>query len=123
MADFVSDWRDEESVPKIKERLAVAKKWTDPWHGNIKRWREYYDFVHYKEKAKAQEKQYADPTYTNVVDLAVGILLANPVEFNAVGWEPSIGEDEGTSHVEKYLHGALEIACQREDMHLPSRST
>jgi len=91
-----------------------ARQFNEPWHNAIRRWRRYYDFAHYGNQARPNEDRYADPTYTNVVDLAVGIVLANDIEWRAYGFSPSPEEDEDTSHIEKYLAGLWEINDVRE---------
>jgi hypothetical protein len=115
MADFIVD----EELSIIKARWAAAKRFCAPWHERIELWRKLYDFQHYKVQAKANETHYNDPTYTNVVDLAVGILLANGLEFRAYGWQPSSLEEHETSKAEKFLLGALSIANFREEMDIP----
>lgn len=90
-----------------------------PWHDYIKRQRAWYNFDHdtagNRGARKPQEERYADPTPTNNVDLAVGIIRKGGLEFRARGWEPNPGEDEDTSKIEKYLLGVIDINNQREE--------
>ena len=91
-----------------------AKRESKDWHKNIDRWRAWYDGDHYqvasdRGKPKSGEERYQDPTPTNVVDLACGIILSHPLEFKAAGWSPSYQEEEDSSHIEKYLLGTVEI--------------
>jgi hypothetical protein len=70
---------------------------------------------HYDLKAKAGEVQYSDPTYTNTVDLSVGIMLANKLRWHAYGFSPSHKEQKETSQIEKLLDGTLAINDEREE--------
>jgi hypothetical protein len=83
------------------------------WHQQIDRWRELYDFVHNKTTPKENEYRFNDPTYTNTVDLAVGVLLANSLNWHAYGWSSS--PSKTTSKIEKFLAGLLTIANEREE--------
>lgn len=105
------------------EILAFWRKSRDDcskWHENIVRWRNLYDFDHYSgQKApKAGERRFSDPTPTNTVDLAVGILLGNRLDWKAHGWKPSATEEKDSSHIEKYLAGVLEVNTEREQCDL-----
>lgn len=111
--------KNEETIQKIMARHQQARSFCDPWHRQIKHWRSLYGFEHYPDEPKVDETLYADPTYTNVVDLAVGVLLANGIEFRALGWAPSISEERQTSQVEKYLAGTLEVNSDRNELHIP----
>jgi len=106
---------EEETIAVIQDRLGRAKKICTPWHDEIKRWRSMYNFSHYKQEAKVNETQYPDPTPTNVVDVAVGVLGSHPLEFKAIGWKPSDEEEQGTERVEKFLNGAIDITNSREE--------
>ena len=108
-----------ETLPVILDRYRRAKTMAMPWHNQIKRWRDFYDQSHYKARAKINETQYPDPTPTNVVDVAVGVLGSHPLEFKAVGWSPSSEEQKATDNVEKFLNGAIDVANDREDMLIP----
>lgn len=97
-----------------------CKQECKPWHNNMDRWRAWYDGDHYqvasqRGKPKTGEERYQDPTPTNVVDLAIGIILANPMEFRASGWSPTFQEEEDSSHIEKYLLGTIAINDEREE--------
>lgn len=91
----------------IKQAYQRAKDICSPWHDEIKDWRKLYGFDHYTGKSLPHETRYEDPTYTNVVDLAVGILLANGLEFRARGWTLGTDEMKEATHVEKFLSGIL----------------
>src|SRR3989304_7497273 len=84
----------QETLAAIQDRYLRAKTTTEPWHRQIRRWRDFYDQTHYKVRAKVNETQYPDPTPTNVVDVAVGVLGSHPLEFKAVGWSPSSEEQK-----------------------------
>lgn len=58
----------------------------------------------------------SDPTYTNTVDLSVGIMLANKLRWHAYGFEPSYQEQKETGHVEKLLDGIIMINDEREEL-------
>lgn len=89
----------------IKNNLTTARSFTRGWHENITLFRDFYNFRHYRTKPKPGETQYVDPTPTNVVDLAVGILLANPPVWSAVSYRP--GRDDVASDVEKFIHSLI----------------
>src|SRR5690606_32741435 len=92
----------------------------DRWHRDIEHRRDLYNFEHWKGvRAAPNEAQYADPTYTNSVDLAVGVLLANQLDWEAFGWTPSLAEEMDSSKVEKYLAGIIAINNEREEYHIP----
>lgn len=99
----------------ILSRIMRAKRHVEGWKDNIKRWRRLYDMDHYINKPKANEVQYNDPTYTNTVDLAVGIMLANRLRWHAFGFSPSSQEQNETSQIEKLLDGTLMINDEREE--------
>lgn len=107
-------------IADILADYAKAKKKCEPWHDNIERWRNWYDFNHYADRGKAKpyEERFEDPTPTNVVDTAVGIILAKGIEWKAQGFEPSLQEEEETSQIEKYLLGTIEVNAEREEMDL-----
>lgn len=107
-----------EGMKEVLFHYRRAKNFCKPWHENIRRWRALYDFQHYTKRAKVGEERYDDPTYTNVVDLAVGILLSNDMEWKAMSWSPSVPGQRDTSHVEKYLAGTVEVNGEREEAHL-----
>lgn len=103
----------------LNEILADFKKAKDDnrgMHDNIKRWRNWYDFNHYTERGspKPGEERFQDPTPTAVVDMAVGIILAHPIEWRARGYANTGAEQEDTSKIEKYMAGTVEINNYRE---------
>lgn len=104
-----------QNIMEIMTQHGLAKDWVQDWHTNIKRWRALYDFIHYSTRRKPGESRYADPTPTNVVDLAVGVFMQNYVDFKAVGWTPSQQEEVWSSRVEKYLLGTLDKAVERTE--------
>src|SRR5688572_2288462 len=106
----------EEDKLEVIQRVMRAKAHVRDWKANIQRWRRLYDLEHYNSKAKAGEIQYNDPTYTNTVDLSVGIMLANRLRWHAFGFEPSHQEQVSTSRVEKLLDAILSINDEREEL-------
>lgn len=119
----MAELMDASAITKTRHEVEIyfslAQAYSRPWHDNIGRWRKWYSFQHYKEKALPYEERYPDPTPTNVVDLAVGILVKKPVEFKAQGWEPDVDEEEDSSRIEKYLNGTIYVNMEREEMNLP----
>jgi len=110
--DTVAD--KQETIRLINNFWSRAKRFNNDWHNQIIKWRRLYEFSHYNSTARPYEDRYADPTFTNVVDLAVGIVLANDIEWRAYGFSPTVEEDKDTSHIEKYLAGLWEINDSRE---------
>ena len=106
---------EQERLDVILDRYRRAKTSVRTWHEQIVKWRNFYDMKHYTKKAKVNETQYPDPTPTNVVDVAVGVLGSHPLEFKAIGWKPSPQEQAATDKVEKFLNGAIAIANEREE--------
>ena len=98
--------------------FGLANTYCKNWHSNIRGWRDWYNFIHYQKKRLPYEERYSDPTPTNVVDLAVGILTTKPLEFSAHGWNPSTEEEQESSRIEKYLSGTLYVNGEREDVGL-----
>lgn len=111
--------------PNIRTRLeydlnfAIADKFSRPWHENIRRWRRWYDGQHYEKSALPYEERFADPTVTNVVDLAIGMLTTKPLEFSAYGWNPSADEEKDSGRIEKYLAGTIYVNNEREGIDIP----
>jgi hypothetical protein len=99
----------------VIQRVNRAKMHVQGWQDNIARWRRLYNMDHYDTKAKAGEVQYSDPTYTNTVDLSVGIMLANKLRWHAYGFKPSHKEQKETSQIEKLLDGTWAINDEREE--------
>lgn len=91
----------------ILQRLLDAQTFCKDWHATIAKNRSLYSLQHYEEEAKEGEYRFADPTYTNVVDLAVSIMSSYDPEFRARGWSPSLQESERSSHIEKFLIGTI----------------
>lgn len=112
MADLITEQDKLETL----QRAERAKRHVQGWKDNIKRWRRLYDMKHYTTKAKANEIQFSDPTYTNTVDLSVGIMLGNKLRWHAFGFKPSHQEQQGTSQVEKLIDATLAINDEREEI-------
>jgi len=119
MAKLLSRELIEKTRQDVHLYFGLAKDHCKDWHNNIEKWRQWYDFKHYKEKPLPFEERYPDPTPTNVVDLAVGILVKKPVEFKAKGWDTSLDEEADTSRIEKYLNGTLYVNGEREELNIP----
>ena len=110
----------------ILERAAILQNITEAniasrdWHNQIQQYRDLYAFQQYKQtrKKKRAEIAYEDPTYTNTVDLAVGILLGNRMDWRAYGWNPDAQEQKASSNIEKYLNGVWMVSSRREDYDL-----
>lgn len=100
---------------EILRNVQRAEAYTKPWHNNITRWRKLYNLEHYQNKANKRETQFNDPTYTNTVDLAVGIMLANSITWNAFGFSPSKAEQKDTGNIEKMLTGILSYNDEVEE--------
>ena len=112
------------TLKEYETYFAMASEYVKPWHKNIRGWRRWYNFDHYDKKALPNEERYPDPTPTNTVDLATGILLAKDVEFKAKGWESaSIDSEADSSRVEKFLSGALYVNNEREEVNLTYEAT
>ncbi len=116
---MTSNVLEQETISNILDRKRRAARICEPWHNEIKRWRNIYNFKHYRSRAKTNETQYPDPTPTNTVDITVNILSSRPLEFRATGWNPSFEEQDATEKVEKFLNGAIDLANSREDMLIP----
>ncbi len=99
----------------IQQRVSRAKAYVDTWKMNVVRWRKLYNMKHYDMPPKDREIQYNDPTYTNTVDLAVGIMLANQLRWHAFGFKPSKQEQQDTGKIEKLLDGTLSVNNEREE--------
>ena len=106
---------------EILDDYTQAKTSCKPWHDDIKKWRKWYDFDHYfnRGEPKPGEERYEDPTPTNLVDTAVGIILAKGLEWKAMGFTPDMDEGEVTGKIEKYIAGVLEINGEREEIDIP----
>lgn len=102
-------------LKEVLQRIERAKQFVRPWKENIERWRRLYNLNHYKSKPKQREVQYNDPTFTNTIDLAVGIMLANRLRWHAFGSQPSDEAQHETSQIEKLLDGTLMVNDEREE--------
>jgi len=100
-------------ISKINTARTLAPK----WHTPIQHRRNLYHFKHYEGMGKIAdgETRYADPTYTNTVDLAVGILHSNDFRWHVYGWTPSELDTRDTSSIEKYLAGTIHVNSLREE--------
>jgi PAS domain-containing protein len=103
---------------EILSRFGEAKSFSRGWHENIIKWRKLYNFDHYKKKPKPGESQFADPTYTNTVDLGVGIFQSNKMSWEVTGWTPGEKEQRDSSKIEKYLAGVLAINSYRNEYNI-----
>jgi len=112
MSDMVSPKKD---LQDVLFNIAAAKECSKNWHNNIAVWRDLYDLKHYSLAPLAGETQYADPTYTNTVDLATAIILANPITWKAAPWKPNSKADRLSSQIEKFLVGAFEANSDRNE--------
>ena len=102
---------------EVITRMKRAQSYVQDWHTHIDRWREMYNMNHYGKKGKPYEVRYNDPTYTNTVDLTVGIMLGNDLAWHAYGVEVSQEEQEETGKLEKLIQGTIEINDEREEAH------
>jgi len=102
----------------VLQKTNSAIKYLDPWYTNVKRWQSLYEMAHYPKVAGKREVQYSDPTFTNTVDLAVGIMLANSLRWHSYGFTPSYSEQLDTSMIEKLMEGILTSADEREERFL-----
>lgn len=102
----------------IQRLYQVADKASEKWQDQIRHWRDLYEFRHYTKAPLPGETQFQDPSYTNVIDLTVGVLLGNSLDWKALGWSTSPANDKNTSRVEKYLAGLLDMASEREQYSL-----
>lgn len=94
---------------------AQAKKFSQEWHWQISKRRKLYNMQHYEQQARQGEERYNDPTYTNIVDLGVAIIMANDIIFRAHGWTPSSTEQKESDQIEKFLAGLLQINNERNE--------
>lgn len=99
----------------ILQRVSRAKNYVEDWKTNVSRWRRLYNLKHYSSVPKDRETQYNDPTYTNTVDLAVGIMLSNHMRWHAFGFRPSHKEQFDTGKIEKLLDGIVSVNNEREE--------
>lgn len=110
-----------EQMTSILERVNKATEATTGWHDNIRRWRNLYNFKHYEGQPPPTpgEHRFADPTYTNTVDLAVGIFQANRMRWKALAWTPTQKSMKATDKVEKFLAGVLAANNEKNQYNIP----
>lgn len=96
----------------VQTRITQAEDYVKDWHSNVDKWRNYYDY------SKVNDSQYHDPTFTNTVDLSVGIMLGNYLRWHSFGSSPSKQEQEDTGKVEKLIEGTLFLNSLREERHI-----
>lgn len=97
----------------IIQHVRRATTFSAGWHENIRKWRRLYNFDHYDTKPLPGEKRYVDPVYTNIVDLAVGIMQSNEWVWRSRGLRPTSEEEQGTSTIEKAIAGFIDINSDR----------
>ena len=95
----------DDNLNLIKTNIEKAKQFTKGWHSNIQVYRRFYNGEHYTGKTSLNETRFVDPTPTNVVDLATGIMLSNEVEWKAVSYRPE--PDKLSSDVEKLIKSLI----------------
>ena len=112
----INEVSSQEELNNVLIKVQRAKDFCAPWHTNIRRWRRRYNFDHYDKKAKSGENRFIDPTHTNTVDLAVGILQSNEMIWRATGWKPSAEEESGGSIVEKTVAAIIDLNSARKQI-------
>lgn len=100
----------------IMNRWKRAEEDCKEWHGKIAQFRKLYENRHYETEPKAGERRINLPEYQNVVDLAVGIMGAKPIEFRAYGFTPGQAEQEQASRVEKLLQACMYVNSVRQEI-------
>ena len=103
----------------VVSRIQRAKAECKPWHDKIVMRRKLYNFEHYTGDARPGESRYIDPTYTNTVDLSIGILLGNDMRWHAVNWKPDAAGQIQADAIEKFLNGIIEANNFREEYNIP----
>lgn len=103
----------------VLQKIRRAEDNCKDWHEQIKKRRKLYNFDHYDKEPKAGENRYIDPTYTNTVDLTIGILLGNEMKWHAVNWKPDVAGQIEADKIEKFLNGVIEINNFREEYDIP----
>lgn len=106
---------NQETLSQVELYLTRARKECRDWHKKIEARRRLYSGNHYSTPPKSGEERYTDPTYENVVDLAIGIMMANGITWQASGWKPHSKEEEDSSHIEKFLVGLMSVNSDREE--------
>lgn len=108
-----------DTLQQVSLYKSQADKPSKAWHKQIEHWRKLYDMKHYASTPKDGEERYQDPTYTNTVDLTVGTILANDMDWRAFEWKPSASGQKDTSFVEKFLAGLIQINSERDEVLIP----
>lgn len=106
---------EDRDLLEVMNNIGLAKAFCKDWHNNIKQWRRLYNFDHYNYPPKPGESQFQDPSYTNTVDLAVGIFQANAMVWKVSGWQPSLRETQYSEKVEKLLEGIISANSDRNE--------
>jgi len=102
----------------VQFNIGQAMTFSEGWHKNINLWRRLYDFNHYDIAPLAGETQFNDPTFTNTVDLAVAIVLANPLTWKATPWKPTSLAGKMSDAAEKFLIGTEQTNTDRNEYDL-----
>jgi hypothetical protein len=97
---------------QVMQRVLAAKQHVRDWHQNIDKWRALYDM---RPTGSQIQDEYRDPTHTNAVDLAVGIMLANKMRWHSYGFSTSKQEQTDTGKIEKLLQATWDLNNQREE--------
>lgn len=100
-------------------RISRATKTCEGWHNKIKLRRRLYNFDHYADSANPGEHRYIDPTYTNTVDLSIGILLGNEMRWHAINWKQDVAAQIASDSIEKFLSGVIDANNFREEYNIP----
>lgn len=108
----------QQDLQDVLFNIAQAEAFSDGWHKNIAQWRNLYNFQHYEQGPLPGETQFADPTFTNTVDLGVAIILANPLTWRATPWKPTNHANKLSSELEKFLIGTIEANTDRNEYDL-----
>lgn len=106
-----------EELKDILSRIRRSESYMERWHKNIEHWRLLYDMKHYTGAGKPGDVRYSDPTYTNTVDLSVGIMLGNELKIHAYGFAPTPKEQKNTGAIEKLIMGILAQNDERTESH------
>lgn len=105
---------DNNELNQVLQRITRAEMYVKEWKKNIQHWRNLYNMRHYDSDME-NAQSYNDPTHTNAVDLAVGIMLSNKLRWHGYGFSPSKKEQRETGMLEKFLEATWEINNQREE--------
>lgn len=95
----------DDNLNLILTNISKAEQFSKGWHENIEVYRRFYNGEHYVTKSHLNEPRFVDPTPTNVVDLAVGIMLSNEIEWKAITYRPE--PDKPVSDVEKLIKSLI----------------